>query len=106
MKATGWRGNTYGVRVGRANALKFFSRKWTTVDVEIGGTFHTIPLSPGFWEKCPELRSKVFGQWFKRKGLAPWPMRKPPRLELTPLGGNHFRPKDRKSTRLNSSHAL
>jgi hypothetical protein len=48
MKATGWRGNTYGVRVGQANAVKFFSRKWKTVDIEVDGTFHTIPLSPGF----------------------------------------------------------
>lgn len=91
MKATGWRGNTYGVRVGQANAVKFFSRGWKTVDVEVGGTFHTIRLSPSFWEKCPELRSMVFGRWFTRHGLAPWPMRNPPPLELTPLTGNRFR---------------
>ena len=31
MKATGWKGETLGVRVGEANRQEYFSKDWTTV---------------------------------------------------------------------------
>lgn len=37
MNATGWKGATYGVRVGLSNAIKFFDKEWDTVEIEIDG---------------------------------------------------------------------
>ena len=57
----------------------------------MGEKFHRYPLSNTFWTSCPELRGGVIKQWLVRQGLAPWPHRAPPKLVLTPLGGNRFR---------------
>jgi hypothetical protein len=91
MKATGWKGAVYGIRVGRANAERFFDRNARTVHVEIDGQFHPFTLSGTFWTTCPELRGTVIGRWLQRHGLAPWPPRQPPQVEVMPLGSHHFR---------------
>ena len=91
MKAKAWKGPTYGVRVGRANARRHFKTDWRTVEVEIGGTVRTFRLRPAFWAKCPEIRGAAIGSWLKRNGLLPWPRGNPPDLELVHIAGNRFR---------------
>ena len=91
MRVTGWKGGTYGIRVGKANAEDYFSRDRRTIEVEIDGRFHVFALSDTFWTTCPEFRGAVIGHWLQHNGLAPWPSRRPPELELTPLGNNRFR---------------
>ncbi len=91
MKATGWKGSTYGIRVGKQNAEHYFDRRWKTIEVEIAGHFHSFSLADTFWTTCPEFRGVVIGQWLDDNGLIPWPKGKPPQVELTPLGGNRFR---------------
>lgn len=90
MIATTWRAATYGVRVGRENAQRFFARGWTLIEVKIEGQFHVFSLSPTFWTKCPEFRGGPLPGWFARHGLDTWPRGQPHRLVLTPLGENRF----------------
>jgi hypothetical protein len=91
MDAKGWRGETYGVRVGKKNRDQFFKPSWTKVEVEMDGQTHMLNLAKGFWSNCPEVRGKKIKEWLFRHQLAPWPEGKPPDLSLTPLGGNRFR---------------
>jgi hypothetical protein len=92
LQVTGWAGGgTYGIRIGRANAARYFLKAWSAVEIQVGEKFHRYPLSNTFWTSCPELRSGAIKQWLARQGLAPWPHRTPPKLVLTPLGGNRFR---------------
>ncbi|HST63312.1 MAG TPA: hypothetical protein VLK84_31670 [Longimicrobium sp.] len=93
MIANAWSngGNTYGIRVGPKNRDAFFDQSWTEIEVEIEGEFHRIPITGGFWNQCPEFRSPVIREWLGRHGIRDWPMRKPPHVELVPLGGNQFR---------------
>ena len=91
MDAKAWRGGACGIRVGRRNAQKYFSKKWPNVQVEMNGQLHSFKLSETFWTTCPEFRGIVIEDWFKGQGLAPWPKGQPPKVELTPLGGNRFR---------------
>src|SRR5437899_6696560 len=94
MKASGWKsgeGGTYGIRVGKENAKKFFDPAWSTIEVEIDGSTHGFALSDTFWTTCPEFRGAEIGAWLLATGLAPWPRGKPPHLELMPLGGNRFK---------------
>ncbi len=91
MTATAWKGETYGVRVGKTNAVNFFGDDWKTVEIELDGEFHRFRLSKTFWTTCPEVRGRAIKQWLFRRGLAPWPQGKPPQLVLTPLGENRFR---------------
>jgi hypothetical protein len=61
---------------------------------EEGGEVHRFQLTPGFWHKCPEFRDSgrpVIRERLARRGLDAWPVGRPPRLELVPLGGNRFR---------------
>jgi hypothetical protein len=91
MEAKAWRGGTYGIRVGRENAERYFSKKWPNIEVDIDGQFHSFRLSGTFWATCPEFRGAVIRDWLTEQGLSPWPKGQPPEVELTPLGGNRFR---------------
>jgi len=91
MEAKGWKGEMLGVRVGARNRDKYFSRDWDSVHIEIEGNTHSIVPPPGFWKRCPELRSAEIQEWLIKRGLAPWPHGSPPALELVPLGGQLFR---------------
>jgi hypothetical protein len=91
MTATGWKGESFGVRVGTENAKAHFPQTWKTIGVEIDGMVHSFKLNATFWTSCPEFRGKEIKQWLSLHGMAPWPKGKPPALLLTPLGGNRFR---------------
>ena len=91
MEAKAWRGGTYGIRVGRRNAEGYFSKRWANIEVDINGQLHSFALSATFWKDCPEFRGAVIKDWLSEQGLSPWPKGHPPKVELTPLGGNRFR---------------
>ncbi len=77
MEATTWRAATFGVRVGKPNAERYFDRAWSTVEVRIDGEFHTFKLSDTFWTTCPEFRGGPLPAWFAAHGLQEWPKRQP-----------------------------
>jgi len=91
MKVSAWKGGTYGIRVGKENAHKHFSKNNRTIEVEIDGEIHNFYLSDTFWTTCPEFRSAFIGSWLLENRLAPWPHGRPPQLDLMPLGNNRFR---------------
>jgi hypothetical protein len=90
MRASGWKGGTYGIRVGRENANKYFPKNWTEFFVEFDGRAHRYALKSTFWTTCPEFRGAEIGTWLRQNRLAPWPHGKPPSVELTPWGSNRF----------------
>jgi hypothetical protein len=91
MLVKAWRGGSCGIRVGKSNANRYFSRDWKEIEVEIGGRFERFRLSATFWEKCPEFRGAVIDEWLSRQGLLPWPKGKPPGFQLVPIRQNRFR---------------
>lgn len=91
MKATAWKGGSYGIRVGQSNAKSYFPKQWSNIDVSIAGQVHSFPLSPTFWTTCPEFRGASIEQWLRSHKLIPWPHRKPPQVTLTHLGPKRFR---------------
>ena len=91
MIVSAWLGGTYGIRVGKENAQKWFSKEWANIEVEIDGHFHTFSLTPTFWTTCPEFRGGIIHRWLEKQGLLSWPKRNPPKFELIPLDGNKFR---------------
>jgi hypothetical protein len=96
MEARAWssgQGN-FGISVGAQNRDQYFDRAWTEIEVEIDGRPYHIGITPGFWNKCPELRDSgntVIRDWLHRQGVLEWPRGHPPRFELVALGGNRFR---------------
>ena len=83
-------GSGFGVKIPKG-AMDMFQPKWTRVSIELGETEVDVPITPSFWRKCHELRSKDIGVWLIDNGLNKWPSRMPPDIELTHLGGNRFR---------------
>jgi superfamily II DNA or RNA helicase len=81
----------YGVRVSVDDRKRIFKPTWSEVTIQISAHRVSVPLSPGFWRKCPELRSAEIGRWLLQEGLAPWPRGHPPPLRLEPLGGRIFK---------------
>ena len=90
MEAKAWRGGTYGIRVGKQNAAKYFSKHWRNIEVDINGQFHSFKLSGTFWTTCPEFRGAPIEDWLRHQGLLPWPRGRPPKVELVPLGGSRL----------------
>lgn len=90
MKCSAWKGGSYGVRVGRANAQQYFNKSWNGIEVNIGGIWHTFSLTTTFWSTCPEFRGKRIKAWLKTLGLIPWKPGRPPRLTLKHKKGKKF----------------
>lgn len=99
MRVSAWKsgkfgsrkGGTWGVRIGRKDAKRYFDKRWKTVILDLDGFLHSVRVSGTFWTTCPELRNAAIGNWLTRHGLTPWPRRKPPKLELLPLASNRFK---------------
>jgi hypothetical protein len=94
MRAKAWRGGVLGIRVGKANAIKFFDKNSPIAEVDIDGTYFPFALSETFWTTCPEIRGASIGQWLRTRGLDVWLYRHPPEVELIPLGKNRFKLSD------------
>ena len=90
MKVSTWKGGTYGIRVGKDNAQRYFSKSWNNIRVHIGSQFHVFKLSKTFWSTCPEFRGGTIPRWLIINGLDKWPKFQPHSLTLNPLGGNSF----------------
>lgn len=91
MRGKVWKGGTFGIRVGKANARQFFDINQPVVEVEIGGEWVRFLLSKTFSTTCPEIRGKSIGSWLRIRGLHSWIPWHPPEVELTPLGNNRFK---------------
>ena len=82
---------SYGLRVSRADRDRHFHTSWQSVALTLpNGTQVQAPITPGFWNKCSEVRHADIGRWFVAQGLAPWPKGKPPRFDLAVLGPARF----------------
>lgn len=89
MRAKAWKGATFGIRVGKANAKRFFDPEKRIVEIEMDGRLFRFRLSDTFWTTCPEVRGVAISQWLRKHGLDRWPVRRPPEFELTPIIDKH-----------------
>lgn len=99
MTVTAWRSGTptkksvtYGICIGAANRNHHFQREWhhITVETDDGSTVE-VPVSEGFWHKCPEVRHPFFSVWFRKHRLLPWRRGHPPTFDLELIGGSRFK---------------
>ena len=89
-------GAGYGLKLSIVDRDKHFHRRWKSVILEIPRRSGRIEVEvnvskQSFWDRrCGELIHREIGRWLIEQGLAPWPKRKPPRIELIPLAREHF----------------
>jgi hypothetical protein len=97
MKSRGGVGGAghFGLRVPLADREEFFDRRWSEIEVDVGGKFHTFAIRPNFWEAAPVIREReghtVLRDWLQRKKVTDWKPGAPHQVQLVPLGGNRFR---------------
>jgi hypothetical protein len=78
MRGKVWKGGTFGIRFGKANAHRFFDASRPVAEVEIDGKWVRFLLSKSFWTTCPEIRDKSISSWLRVRGLDSWPPYHPP----------------------------
>jgi len=104
MIATAWNngqhhvsGAGYGLKLSPEDRDAYFSKHWKSILLELryedrGASVEVKVAKTSFWgERCRELINKEIGRWLIAHQLAPWPKRKPPKIEIEHLGGRHFR---------------
>ena len=104
MIATAWNngehkasGAGYGLKLTPADRDAHFSARWESISLELPNQGRSIEAEvnvakKSFWDsRCRELIDQEIGGWLIANRLAPWPWRKPPRIEIKPLGGRRFR---------------
>lgn len=100
MKVTAWNdgskhetGAGYGLKVSIADRDNHFLRDWKYVFIRLpNGIDAKVNINKAsFWDgTCRELISKQIGKWLHDSGYAPWPLRTPPKFELSPQGERYF----------------
>lgn len=86
-------GAGYGLKLAIDDRDRYFERSWEGVTVVFpdGRKTDVNVAKPSFWgSTCRELISVEIGRWLLAEGLAPWPARRPPKLELQPAGEKRF----------------
>jgi len=83
-------GRGYGLRLGVNRQAVRHAAKQVTLQLGDGVPFE-VRVTDGFWRHCPELRHAEIGQWFLSLGLLRWPIGKPHRFTMTPVGQDYFR---------------
>ena len=90
-------GASYGIRIGREDRARYFSKRWRSVQIKIPKRPEiTRRLTGSFWGEGSEIRGTDFRDWFEelghvKRGRKKWKRSNPPEFRLTPMDGNRFR---------------
>lgn len=102
MQVTAWTngqhhrtGAGYGFKLLADDRDRYFDKSWSTVFVSLPGVPKEVEVNvskASFWSNtCRELVSREVGLWLREHGYAPWASGNPPKFDLAPVRGNHFK---------------
>ena len=80
-----------GLRIGAANARRYFPRTIGAVDLVLGDLRIQCSLPSDFWSGQPEIRDPRLGAWLKYKVSRERSGRKPVALAMEKAGTNAFK---------------
>jgi hypothetical protein len=88
-------GAGYGLKIAIEDRDRHFQSSWEVVFLELEDYPHPVEVNvkkKSFWGPvCRELIGKDIGIWLRQNGLASWPKRRPPKLDMRPIGDKRFR---------------
>lgn len=103
MIATAWNngkhnpsGAGYGLKLKPADRDEYFDKRWKSIIVELPYRGYWVEVEikvakKSLWgSRCHALVHKEFGRWLISNQLAPWPKRRPPKIEIEPVGKKRF----------------
>jgi len=79
-----------GLRVGAANARRYFPRSMGAVELLLGDLRIQCQLTPAFWKGQPEIHDPRLGAWLTHKVSRERFNRKPIPMAMEHAGGNAF----------------
>jgi hypothetical protein len=82
--------NNFGLRVGTANARRYFPRSMHAVELRLDDLQIQCPLPTGFWDGSPEINDPRLCEWLKFKVLRERRKGAPIALNLVQSGTNSF----------------
>jgi hypothetical protein len=80
-----------GLYVGADNVRRYFSKRISAVELQLGHLRIQCSLSPDFWQDQPEIHDPRLCSWLESKHLHARPGRTPVPLSMIPTGENAFR---------------
>jgi len=83
-------GSGFGLRIPKDIRETLFQVDWKNIEISTGGKIFNVPITPGFWNKCNEIRSAEIGKWLIENGLDIWPKGHPPKIKVRYNGGRRF----------------
>lgn len=84
-------GSGYGINIPKKIRDTIFNPAWENIQLDLDGQLFTVPITPAFWNKCNEVRSKHIGKWLIKNNAHTWPKGSPPKLYLSQIEGNKFK---------------
>jgi len=99
MEVTGWNngakkisGSGYGFRVSIKDRDAYFKKDWNSVLLVLAKENEVeVKITPSFWNRCFELRSKEIGKWLIRNGFGSWSKGNPPKFAIVQIKNNRFK---------------
>ena len=97
MIATVWTNGSseLGLKISAKDRDQFFKKEWAWVSLELQGIPYPVEVNiskPSFWRwGYAQLVSRDLGDWITAHGMAHWPPRQPPKLNLEVIGDRRFR---------------
>ena len=83
-------GSGFGIRIPKNIRAEIFQFEWTQVLIQTNEGEFVVPITPSFWRKCSELRSRKIGKWIIDNDLSRWEKGKPPKVSVTYHGEGVF----------------
>ena len=102
MIVTAWKngrhnktGAGYGFRLKIPDRNTVFKNDWESILLTLDDATEPfeVKITPSFWRRCCELRSKEIGLWLiwlMKKGLVNWPKGNPPKFSMETISEKHF----------------
>jgi hypothetical protein len=82
--------DSFGLRVGAANAKRYFPRTMSAVELRLGDLQIQCPLPASFWNGNPEIFDPRLCEWLKFKVLRERRDGNPIALQMVQSGANSF----------------
>ncbi|MCQ8820289.1 hypothetical protein NQT65_08745 [Pseudoalteromonas agarivorans] len=84
-------GAGFGIRIPKEIKENIFSEQWRHVLIKTNNHSFKVDITPGFWNKCNELRNPQIGLWLIENKLNHWKSGFPSEVGVEYLGNQDFK---------------
>jgi len=79
-----------GLLIGKANARRYFSKRYPSIELHLDDLHIQCTLQPEFWNERPQIEDPRLSEWLKFKAARNRGGREPIPLNMEPSGEGRF----------------